>query len=295
MRNRIEDLSVHARRGELGELGLRQLGIALRASHEARLLHEAGCEFDKLDAVLPGDDAIARRVIFRVLSSRQQNARRHARRFVQAALAALAWTAAAAAAAPLLVASSVIRSAAVDETVGHRLVSVPRPVSVADPRSLNAELETTAPTAESKPLITDGPSAERHAVARSARDLGSSAQAFTEANRLRRLGRISEAIAQYLWLQKNFPSTDEARSADISLGLLRLQTGAPEAALMHFRRYLERNSSSQLIPEALFGQAQALDALGRRAAALRSYASLLRRYPDSAYASAARAKLQNHL
>jgi len=74
--------------------------------------------------------------------------------------------------------------------------------------------------------------------------------------------------------------------------MLRLQTGAARAALANFRRYLKRNASSQLAPEALFGEAQALEALGQKSAALQSYAFLLRRYPDSAYAGAAKAKLQ---
>lgn len=299
MRDRIEDLSVHARRGELGESGLRQLAIALRASREARLLHEAGCEFDQLSSVLPGDDALARRIVARVLSSRERKARKHGRRYVQVALAAFAWTAAAAAAAPLLVGSEVIRqSASVEAAVGYRtpLVASRARVMPLDATTPEAKAAATVTiVAENKPSINDGKTPVRHVSAKGPRELGSSAQAFMGANRLRRQGRTSEAIQQYLLLQKSFPGTDEARNADISLGLLRLQTGAPDAALLHFHRYLEHNSNSQLIPEALFGEAQALDALGRRAAALRSYASLLRRYPNSAYASTARAKLQNRL
>ena len=48
-----------------------------------------------------------------------------------------------------------------------------------------------------------------------------------------------------------------------------------------------------LAPEALWGEAQSLYALGRAAEARRSLSMLLQRYPDSAYAGAARAKLES--
>ncbi len=295
MRDRIEDLSAHARRGKLSETGLRQLAIALRASHEARLLHDAGCEFDRADSVLAGDDAIAQRVVNRVLFTRQRANRRNGRRFAQVVLASFAWTAAAAAAAPLLVSSEVIRETR--PTLGARPLTA-KPVALGANEALsnlapdlaptNGATETAAPANSTK----NTPAPATPAIPRVARERASSEQSFAEANRLRRLGRTSQAIAQYLSLQANFPGTEEARNADLSLGLLRLQAGASSAALMHFRRYLEHNSSAQLVPEALYGQAQAMEALGQRAAALRTYASLLRRYPDSAYANTARAKLQ---
>jgi TolA-binding protein len=296
MRDPIDDLSVHARRGQLGDLGLRQLAILLRSSHEARLLHEAGCAFDKLDSVLPEDDVIARGVINRVLASRRRASRNHGRRYAQLALASIAWAAAAAAAAPLLVSSEVIRPTASLERVGFRQLansvkSVAGQATTPAPESL-AVRKATSDTV-SAPSVGDVAGPERHEQPRAAREAGSSAQAFADANRMRRLGRTSEAILQYLSLQKNFPASIEARNADIALGLLRLQSNAPDAALVHFRRYLARNPSSQLLPEALFGVAQALDALGQQSAALQTYVSLLRRYPDSAYASTARAKLQN--
>ena len=296
MRDPIDDLSVQARRGKLGDLGLRQLAIALRSSHEARLLHEAGCAFDKQDSVLPGDDAITRGVINRVLASRQRASRNHRRRHAHLVLASIAWAAAAAAAAPLLVSSEVIRpTASLEQGVFRQLANSVKSVATRAtiPASESMAVRRGTSDTVTATLGGDVSGPERHDQPRATREAGSSAQAFADANRMRRLGRTSEAITQYLSLQKNFPASDEAQNADIALGLLRLQSKAPDAALVHFRRYLARNPRSPLISEALFGVAQALDALGHQSAALQTYASLLKRYPDSAYASTARAKLQN--
>jgi TolA-binding protein len=304
VRDRIEDLSIHARRGELGESALRQLALALECSREARLFHEAGCEFDKSDSVLAGDDEIARRVISRVLKLRDGKRRRR-RRSYRFGLAMVAWTAAAAAAAPLLVGSELIRPSTYENrelaklqpsSKGYQsesLVAATRPVR-----------QLSQPDTEQEPdsANTHSPGElriERHrtrpsiqAVNSPSRELNSSPQIFAEANRLRRIGRPSDAIKQYTALQQQFPNSAEACAANLALGMLRLQGGWAQAALGHFRRYLDSNSAGDLVPEALWGQAQALDSLGRHGAARQSYSTLLRRYPESAYASAARAKLQ---
>jgi len=93
-------------------------------------------------------------------------------------------------------------------------------------------------------------------------------------------------------LQSRFPASAEANAADIALGMLRLSRGSSRSALEHFSRYIAHNPKAELLPEALWGQGQALSNLGRQSEARRSYSSLLERYPDSTYASAARAKLE---
>ncbi len=304
MKDRIEDLSIHARRGELGESGLRQLALALESSREARLLHEAGCEFDQSDSVLAGDDAIARRVINRVLKLRD-GTRRHRRRSYKMALAMVTWTAAAAAAAPLLVASEVTHA-----NIAHNAEAKLQPLQsnfrhgigldsesrlVPEmPESGRDQLPVSVSAASASEPRTGQPKLRTatHAVETSGRELHTSLQVFADANRLRRAGRPTEAIAQYVALQRSFPGSAEAQVADIALGMLRLQSGSATLALGHFHRYLERNASSELVPEALWGQAQAQSALGRTEAARRSYSDLLKRYPGSAYANAARSKLQ---
>lgn len=304
MKDHIEDLSAHSRRGELGESGVRRLSLALKSSYEARLLHQAGREFDRLDSVLPGDDALTKRVIHRVLKLRD-GTRRRRRRYIEAALTTVAWTAAAAAAAPLLIASQVIppqvSASFVAKRSGSSVVKVrngqvfcksnltaPSP----QPRDdLHADSSVPQALSEPQPVRQQVQAAQRPSEA-PLKEATTSAQAFAQANRLRRTGHSSEAIAQYVALQRSFPDSEEARNADIALGMLRLQSGSASLALNNFHRYLEKNASSQMVPEALWGEAQALAALGRNEAARQGYASLLKRYPESAYASAARAKLQ---
>ncbi len=304
MKDHIEDLSAHARRGELGESGFRQLSLALTSSHEARMLHQAGRAFDRLDSVLPGDDALAERVIHRVLRLRD-GTRRRRRRYLEAALATVAWTAAAAAAAPLLVASQVIPAETSAGVVANQPAS--GAVKVPNGQAFSKSNVTASGPLPRDDLRVDSPvnealgeqqpdrqrlrAAQRPSEAAPLKEAATGAQAFAQANRLRRMGHPSEAIVQYVSLQRHFPDSAEARNADIALGMLRLQSGSASLALSNFRRYLERNASSQMVPEALWGEAQALAALGRNEAARQSYASLLRRYPESAYASAVRAKL----
>lgn len=305
MKERIEDLSARARRGELGETGLRQLALGLGSSVEARLLHNAGCEFDTANSVLSGDDVVAARVISRVLKSRDGTRRRRLRSY-KLAFAAIAWTAATAAAAPLLVGSSVI------QTSTPMRLDVPKSLSEASLRRTEAAsshrvserkvlpeaLRLSQPTISKTDLQSrpQDASAIRPSTARAqvqtARDLTTSGQVFAEANRLRREGRSTEAVTLYVTLRRSFPGSAEAHVADIALGMLRLQGGSPGIALEHFHRYQRLNPSGDLTPEALWGEAQSLDGLGRAEVARRAYSKLLHRYPESAYASAARVKLQ---
>jgi TolA-binding protein len=96
----------------------------------------------------------------------------------------------------------------------------------------------------------------------------------------------------YRRLQQQYPTSAEALSAEMALGMLELKADRAEAALRHFSAYLTRSPRGGLAPEALWGQAQALSSLGRSAAAAESLRLLLKRFPESAYASAARAKLE---
>ena len=55
--------------------------------------------------------------------------------------------------------------------------------------------------------------------------------------------------------------------------------------------YLAASPTGTLAPEALFGKARALEALGKRDDARRVWARLLASYPDSVYAAQARQRL----
>jgi TolA-binding protein len=115
---------------------------------------------------------------------------------------------------------------------------------------------------------------------------------FSEAALARREGNAEKAIALLDSLQQRFPGSREARSSDMTLGSLHLQRGAAAAALEHFARYLRAAPRGGLASEALWGEAQALTALGRRAEAEARLRQLVERFPGSAYAAAARVKLE---
>ena len=80
----------------------------------------------------------------------------------------------------------------------------------------------------------------------------------------------------------------EANLAELSLGNLLLQTGDASGALTHFRR---AGSTGALGSEALWGEANALKKLGRSGEERQTLERLLARYPDGAYAKAARKRL----
>jgi TolA-binding protein len=92
-------------------------------------------------------------------------------------------------------------------------------------------------------------------------------------------------------LRTRYPYSPEASASEITLGELQLERGGAGTALSHYDAYLRRSPGGALAPEALWGRAQALNQLGRSAEAQKSLADLLQRYPNSPYASAARAKL----
>jgi len=297
MKDSVEDLSALARRGELDASQQRRLELALQSSSEARLLHRAGLDLDLAGSMLPGDDALAervkRRVLLRVLPAVAPRRRRLVSWGVAAAAACLAVAAAAGAVTELRPLRALF---------GLSAPVPPAPVPPAPARQVAAHIVTTLPPSPSPAAQVAEPVASAVASARPAAqsspkvpapvDAGSPSELFASAAGARRRGKPQEAIVLYDALQSRFPSSPEANAADIALGMLRLSHGSARSALEHFSRYLAHNPRAELAPEALWGQGQALSSLGRQSEARRSFGSLLERYPDSPYASAARAKLE---
>jgi TolA-binding protein len=296
MSQSIEDLSARARRANLGEAERRRLKLMLGASVEGRLLHRAGLDFDEENAVLPGDDAIAARIAERVLarSGRAPGVRRR-RKWLPLAAAACLITAAAAGAAARY--RGVI--------VARRTVSAPAdrpPTPASDRRPSSPPLApVSAPAAPPAITVDDPPEVDLPPppVARRSTALAnpsgnatpSAGDLFAEAARARRERNVDDAIRLFESLQRRYPASPESRAADISLGMMQLGRGAATAALDHFRRYLRHSADGELVPEALWGESEALRKLGRAEESRASLSALYSRFPDSAYAAAARAKL----
>jgi hypothetical protein len=284
-------LSARRRRGELDQADQRRLEMALSASVESQLLHEAGCGFDAEDSWMPGDDTAAERVARAVLA-RAGRPRPRRRGWVMALLGAVG-----------LVAISTGTAAAMYGSWKVWVRTTPATLVVTEagkPTSKGpAQVRSGKPPAPGSAMATASPAQNVENVERLEEvrapappvAASSASQLFADAARARQKGQIERAIALYDTLQGRFPSTAEARASDIALGMLHLGRGNPGPASAHFRRYLRQSPHADLASEALYGQARAFEALGRATEARQSWAELLRSYPDSAYADVARSKI----
>lgn len=115
---------------------------------------------------------------------------------------------------------------------------------------------------------------------------------YRRANQARRAGQLARAVASYQELQRQFPGAAEARLSHVSLGRLLLDHGSTGGALAQFDAYLAGGSGQRLAAEALFGRGQTLRALGRREEEAQNWRRLLGQYPDSAYATHAKRRLE---
>jgi TolA-binding protein len=331
MTKRPEDLSARSRRGSLDEEETARLRLALRSSAEARLLHRAGMDFDVEDRVQPGDEALAERIARRVLADAAPRTTRRRRPFAPIAIAAILATGAAAAAAgptALGMIESLIAPAEPENELPQERAqrATPRasgsraaPLAVRGPSNDETDRSETDEPGDGtiRPTEPNGeaaraevahapkigarhtttplpPPAERevlHSSAEPPPDTPTSGTLFRDANRARREGNAAQALALYETLQRDHPSAAESDAADIPLGMLHAQSGTADRAVRHFERYLAAAPSGPLAPEALFGLAQAHASAGRSVDARRVWTDLLARFPDSAYAGAARAKL----
>jgi TolA-binding protein len=278
MSDSIEDLSARARRGRLDENERRRLKAMLGASVEGRLLHRAGSDLDEEDSVLSGDEAIAARIADRVVARvAKASAARPRRNFILVAVAACLVTAAAA--------GGVARYR--QSVVARRTVGLVQVEPVAAPPDVALPLAPAGNPGAEEPVR----SVPRPSAAPPVASAPAASELFASAARARREGNHSEAIRLYASLQHRYPASPESRAADISLGMLHLGRGSAGTALEHFQRYQRHSAAGELVPEALWGEGESLRRLGRADDARRSYAALLSRFPDSAYAAAARARL----
>jgi TolA-binding protein len=113
---------------------------------------------------------------------------------------------------------------------------------------------------------------------------------FRRANGLRQTDWLA-AAAVYSELIRRHPASLEAGIAELALAKWSLAQGRSGDALEWFRAH-QRRPQSALAPEALWGEARALESLGSRAAARVPWRALIDRYPDSPYAAVARERLE---
>jgi TolA-binding protein len=173
------------------------------------------------------------------------------------------------------------------------------------------------PTAASEPLVWSTPAASelgesavpeaRSEPGRRARvhhaprvDTGgpamdtSAALLFERATEQRQRKHAAEAIEVYAELQRKYPFSEEARVSRVSLGRLLLEHGMPADANTQFDAYLKAAPGGALAPEALFGKARALEALGRWDDAREVWSRVATSLPGSSYAAEAKRRLDAH-
>jgi TolA-binding protein len=188
-------------------------------------------------------------------------------------------------------------------TAGNAPLSVPSAaLPASDPRgaspSSSAALAGSEATRREAPTasVAGGTAAESRARPRAAPASSpptselTAAELFRRAGLARREGKLAQARATFLELERRFPDSEEARLARVSLGKLLLDTGDADQALRQFDEYLGARSGA-LAEEALVGRAQALGRLGRAVEEERVWRDLLSRYPRSVYAARARQRL----
>jgi TolA-binding protein len=312
----VDDLVVLARRGDLSARDEKRLRELLAASPEARLLHEAGRAFDEEAPVVAGDDERIER-IERAVQKRLGAPRAATRRrwVVQACFAIALIGGAAVAGGELLTSPAPVPGAPQPPTPPSEGTfpsgSTPTPASSAGTLPEVPELPALSPSATTAPTTTTATPPDHVvprplAIARKATagtpddttlppsppSTVAAPELFSAANRARVRGETQEAVRLSRELEDRFPTSREAITTHLSLGLLYLQEHEPGKALDEFRRYKTLGAGATT-PEAIWGESQALHQLGRTDEERKALEELLQAYPQSAYSSGARKRLSD--
>ncbi len=287
-----EDLSALSRRGLLSEVDELELARNLADDPGLWIAHSVGLDMDRSTAVRAGDEALVARVadaaLARVAASRPspKKARWRPRRLAVLLAAALVFASGVAAG----VWGGVVPGRIFAPSEPERPAAPPAPAK----KLVSSWKRRAAPPeqrAEAAPeALEESASAAPRAKARPAGET-SAADLFRAANAARHAADFSRARALYSELIAKYPSSDEARIAQVSLGKLLLAKGDPSAAEQEFQNYL-KGGRGQLAEEALVSRAQSLQRLGRKNAERLTWQRLLADYPNSVYAAEARARLR---
>jgi hypothetical protein len=286
------ELVIRSRRGRLSRAEGLSLQAHLASCATCRLSRRVLSDFGEMSAVDHRDDVRIERLASLARGWTKGRVRpRHrpvARRFrflaFAAGVALLAGSASAAIwlrhkPAPMAVMSSEPRPL-VQPAPGHRAIAA-RPAPVTGPTTAS----TTAP--EAPPPLP----ARRHdlrALSDGARP--TPALLLRRAGDAQRSGDRPAALALYRQLRRDHASSPEALLATVPLGKLLLARN-PGASLLEFDVYLRSASAGALVPEALYGRARALEALGDAGRERQTWERLLAAFPDSAYAPIGRRRL----
>jgi tetratricopeptide (TPR) repeat protein len=293
------DIVARSRRYPLSRDEQGQLEEHLAACAACRMALTVGADFDAIGGVRPGDGAFILGVADRLGRrgrARSGGLRAAARKVAVAAAAVFALLGAAAGAYALIDRHVPPPSPPAEAVLQRASRASPDEVEVvakASPREGRVEapeetVDVTPPRQRRHARVASRATASPVAVP--AED---AALLFTHANTERRVGHSANAIALYDDLEKRYPDAQEAHAARVSLGKLLLASGYPGDALHQLDAYLAASPDGTLAPEALFGDAQALQQLGRKDDERTAWQRLVERFPYSVYTAQARRRLQD--
>jgi len=280
-----DNLLARSRQGPLSAVERRALDAHLAGCDLCRSAVALGELYDEApDGPQPGDHAVIARLASRVAGRSSGGRRRSLLAAFAAALALL-----------------VIAGGAAAWVASRRRASTPPAAAiVAGPAVARRDVSTPAALPDSAPERGDRRAEGSRAVAVRPRGRASQrpapaplagpaelsagvAELFADANAARRTGDLRGAIARYLALEARYPASSEAGVSRVSAGDLLLRLGNPAAALEQLDGYLGARGSEPLAPEALFGRARCLRALGRDDEERAAWEELGRRFPGSIY------------
>jgi TolA-binding protein len=295
------ELVIQARRQRLSPADQARLERHLAGCPSCRFDAEVGANFDRIGPLPAGYEvqhaALADAVLRRFRPASAPRVRRVG--WLKPAVAAVLVATAAAAAAAILTHRAAILT--------HPAPIAASPAATAEaPRAPEASYVDLGPPFEPAPAAS--PSIAMPVAARAVRrvhapdpppapttahaDGATAASLFERATLERRHKRDAAAIELYAELQRRFPASDETRVSHVSLGRLLLDHGMSAEAIVQFDDYLASPGDGLLAPEALVGEAHALEASGRGDEARAAWRRLLASYPASVYAPEATQRLQ---
>jgi TolA-binding protein len=295
----LSELVTRARRHRLSQAEQGRLDGHLSVCVGCRRERQIGADFDAMGGLWRGDDKLIAMIADRTIE--RPDRRRESRRRLQslsmtAALACVLFSAGAGAGAlwHARAPSPVLQSESSAPDV-HAAPEHPFPTVTSPSQGAQASLPSTFARS-----VSSHPNAQRPALAavlpatapaiETADETASSL--FASANRERRQAHVAAATLLYDELQRRHPGSGEARVSHVSLGRLLLDRGEWSGAKSQFEQYSTTSPDGLLAPEALFGKALALQALGRRDEELAAWTALLARFADSVYASHARHRVE---
>jgi hypothetical protein len=286
------ELVIRARRGRLSQTEGRSLQAHLASCATCRLSRRVLSDFGEMSAVDHRDDvrierlaSLARGWTKGRVRPRHAVARRFRFRFLAfaAGVALLAGSASAAIwlrhkPAPMAAVSSE-PSPVAQPTPARRAIAV---------RTAPVPAETGSPTPPEAPAPLAARRHDLRALSDGARP--TPALLLRRAGDAQRSGDRPAALALYRQLRRDHATSPEALLATVPLGKLLLARN-PGASLLEFDVYLRSASAGALVPEALYGRARALEALGDAGRERQTWDRLLAAFPDSAYAPIGRRRL----